>query len=206
MAQIIAQATEAQYISPFSIEACARRIIEDYDPSLISGEPRPIPIEEILELQHGIRIEFRRLRIKNNVLGCTVFEDGFLPAYVDTQEFKGYTLIPVAANTIVIDERLLASRYEGRMRFTLAHEFAHWLIHKRIYCGQLIAAARAAKFSFEVDSAVERQADLLAAALLLPKAQVKKAFYKHRDLKRLAEQLQVSQQVMDIFCEEHNLL
>jgi Zn-dependent peptidase ImmA (M78 family) len=63
-----------------------------------------------------------------------------------------------------------------------------------------------AKTSLEEDSVIERQADKLASALLMPTAQVKRAFYRNRNADALALQFGVSRQAMSIFLRNHNLV
>lgn len=191
-----------------ALEAIARKILKDYDPMLIVGEPKAIPIEEIAEQYMRLDVEYRCLRKNGIVLGCAVFNDTLLPIY--NMEEKQYELIPVKGGTIVIDASLLNNRTDGRLRFTFAHETSHLLIHKEKFAGTGIAAASAAKTSFEVDSFTERQADILATALLMPAGQVKKAFYHCRNAKdpaaALAELFGVSKQAMGIFMKDHNLI
>jgi len=85
--------------------------------------------------------------------------------------------------------RILVNRgdYYGRRRFTLAHEFKHVLDHPFrdvIYNGRRIPPAIAAEYA----------ADTFAAALLMPRAWVKRAFYDHgiRDERMLARRFGVS--------------
>lgn len=75
----------------------------------------------------------------------------------------------------------------GRQRFSLAHEFKHvldWSKADTLYCD----GYRTAHFQ------AERAADCFAAALLMPKAWIKRAFYDHgiRDERELARDFQVS--------------
>lgn len=145
-------------------------VIEKYDRSLIFGEPRAIPIEEIIEFSFGLRVEYYQQSKDASLLGCTVFKDGKLIVYFP--EEHRYGLVDVLAGTIVVDPRLTCEGREGRLRFTLAHELAHWLIHRGLYMDLQTAAAMTTdtkKSGYEVDKQVERQADALAAALLLPK-------------------------------------
>ena len=69
----------------------------------------------------------------------------------------------------MISAALLYNKSDGGLRFSIAHELAHWLIHRKLCSGGGIAAALAIKASLGEDSAVERQADILATALLMPK-------------------------------------
>ena len=123
-------------------------------------------------------------------------------------------MIAVKAGTILVDERLCADRLLGRMRFTCAHELGHWVLHQKLYSGTGDVAAYEGKTSSdESHDLIERQADALATALLMPIPQVKKCFYRLRSGKgkelltaEMARVFQVSKQAMQIRLETHNLL
>jgi Zn-dependent peptidase ImmA (M78 family) len=137
-----------------------------------------------------------------------VYDNTFVPVYFT--DIKRYELIHVKGGTIILDESLLRRGSEGRLRFTCAHELAHWLRHKEIYSGTGQAAALVnPKISSEDNPVLERQANQLATALLMPTGQVKKAFYAVRNIPdptaSLAKLFGVSKQAMGIFLSEHNL-
>jgi len=111
-----------------ALEAIARKIIARYDPFLLY-KPTVIPIEDIMEKVYGLIIEFLYIRKNGSVLGKTVFEDTEIPIY-EHRNGEGYKLIPVKAGTVIIDASLLHKSRVGRLRFTLAHELAHWIIDK----------------------------------------------------------------------------
>lgn len=124
------------------------------------------------------------------------------------------TLIGVKAGTILIDERLCEPQRLGRLRFTCGHELAHWVLHKKLYTGTGDVAAYDGNSSTdESNGIIERQADAMATALLMPLPQVKKCFYRLRS-GRSTEQLiyemsqifAVSKQAMQIRLQSHNLI
>lgn len=85
-------------------------------------------------------------------------------------------MIAVRAGTILIDERLCDPSKLGRLRFTCAHELAHWVLHK-LYSGTGdVAAYNGNVSSDESHGIIERQADTLASALLMPLPQIKNVF------------------------------
>jgi hypothetical protein len=174
------------------------------------GKPRAIPIEKIAH-HLGLTIEYQCLRKNGVVLGEMVYDDSLVAVYLDTGSEKGYTLIPVKGGTIILDESLLRRGREGRLRFTCAHEIAHWLCHKKIYAGTGQASASGnPKKSSEENPQVERQADILGTALLMPAGQVKKAFHAIRNVydptAELAKLFGVSKQAMGIFLRDHRLV
>lgn len=191
-----------------ALEAIARKILKDYNPALLCGPPSAVPIEKIAE-RIGLCIEYQCLRKNGLILGETVFDDTLVPVYFSDK--KCYDLIFVNGGTIILDESLLRGCNDGRLRFTCAHEVAHWLIHKDVFLGTgQVAAFVNPKRSSEENPIVERQANILATFLLMPTNQVKRAFYDIRNTLdpavTLAELFGVSKQAMNIFLREHCLI
>ena len=127
-----------------------------------------------------------------------------------------YTVIAVKSGTILIDSSLCREDAStGRLRFTCAHELAHWLLHKRLYSGTGESAAMMTETNIvrTQNSALEMQANLLGSILLMPLPQVKRCFYQlqsGRDRQQLVADMagifQVSKQAMRIRLENHHLL
>lgn len=187
-----------------TLESIALNIIKKYDPTLLGSNPRAIPIEEIIEVVAGLEIEFQYIRNNGRVLGETVFEDTMVAIY-DKENNTGYTIISVKKGTVIIDASLINSRNDGRLRFTFAHELAHWLIHNDYYCnlGETAAMKKSISKSSETDKLIERQADILAGFLLMPTGQVKMAFNRQwgqavDSIHLLAKQFGVSNKAMEI--------
>lgn len=55
-----------------AIEAVGRKILMEYDPSLLSGQPCPVPIETIIETKFDLILEFHTLRKNPKILGETI--------------------------------------------------------------------------------------------------------------------------------------
>lgn len=160
------------YYREQALEGIAREVITAYDPNLYYGVPRMIPIEDIIEAQ-GITLEYQCLRKTGCVLGETVFDDG--GAIIYDYDIPGYTVIAVKGGTILIDSSLCREDAStGRLRFTCAHELAHWLLHKRLYSGTGESAAMMTGTNIvrTQNSALEMQANLLGSILLMPLPQV----------------------------------
>lgn len=196
------------YYREQALEGIARRVLTAYDNTLYYGPPAAIPIEDIIEA-HGLILEFQCLRKNGRILGKTIFDDGWEAVYdLDKRE---YTLFSVKAGTILIDISLCCGGAgAGRLRFTCAHELAHWILHKKLYTGTGESAALAPAVK---EDDMEIQANILGSALLMPMPQVKRCFYQFRagrsgqtlvaDMARLFE---VSRQAMRIRLENHNLI
>lgn len=149
------------YYREQALEGIAREVITAYDPNLYYGVPRMIPIEDIIEAQ-GITLEYQCLRKTGCVLGETIFDDG--GAIIYDYDIPGYTVIAVKSGTILIDSSLCREDAStGRLRFTCAHELAHWLLHKRLYSGTGESAAMMTETNIvrTQNSALEMQANLL---------------------------------------------
>ena len=170
--------TEPRYIRPALLEAIARNALKKYDPSLVlSLEPKSIPIEDMIET-FGLSLEYQYIRKNGRILGETVFDDDYIPLY--NMEQRKYELVFMERGTIILDASLLRCRSDGRLRFTAAHELAHWLIHQELYSGSGDTAAmlKSISKSSDADKYIERQADALAGALLMPINQIKRSFYR----------------------------
>jgi hypothetical protein len=195
-----------------ALDAIARKTLKEYDSSLLLACPRAVPIEDIIENYFKFTIEYQFLRKNGRILGETIFDDTYVPIY--DMEKEEYTVILVKGGTIIIDAGLLKCRGDGRLRFTCAHELAHWLIHRELYIGSGEAAAMTkAKKSSDDDNIIERQADMLSSSLLMPIGQVKIAFNRIRMQKpvndviqELSNMFQVSKQAMEIRLRTHNLI
>lgn len=88
-----------------------------------------------------------------------------------------------------------ARHSEGRRRFTIAHEIAHFILHKS-YIGDGIvedALLRAEGFT----NSLERQANAMAADILMPRALIEKARAEGMiQISTLAEKFNVSKDAM----------
>ena len=197
-----------RYYAEQTLESIARKVLTAYDSTLYYGDPAPIPIEAIIEA-HGLDLEYQYLRKNGRILGETIFHDR-LAAIYDWDNYT-YTFISVRAGTILIDASLCEENIcTGRLRFTCAHELAHWILHKHLYLG---TGEHAALMSSVRESDMEVQANILGAILLLPMPQVKRCFYRlhgGRTTRELIDDMaalfQVSKQTMRIRLESHNLI
>ena len=195
------------YYSDEALETIARKVISKYSPALLR-KPSLIPVEDIMEKAYGLTLEFQYIRKNGRILGETVFEDAEVPIY-EHENNEGYKLIAVKSGTVIIDASLLHERSSsGRLRFTCAHELAHWVIDKN-YFTQLGETANlssntmdtefAEEFldydelqrkiktmekvvrSSDTDNVIERQANRMASRILMPKCTLKPAFHQARN-------------------------
>ena len=152
-----------KYYTEQTMESIARRVLDAYDTHLYRGQPRAIPIEDIIE-RHGLTLEFQYLRKNGRILGKTVFDTGLEAVY--DMELGEYTLFPVKAGTILIDASLCEEETStGRLRFTEAHELSHWILHKGLYVGTGESAALQPAVK---ETSMEIQANMLGSPCSCP--------------------------------------
>lgn len=156
------------YMAVEDIEQDAAALLTEYAREKGVVIAPPIPIEDILEKHLKLSIEFvdthsmfgiPRLGADPDVLGAMFFED----------------------SRIVIDESLDPEEhpeFEGRYRFTLAHEGGgHWRLHRRYFksnseqAGALAGPVPPSVIcrSSQAKESVEWQADFYASCLLMPR-------------------------------------
>jgi hypothetical protein len=140
------------------------------------GAAIPVPVESIAEDLLGLRIE----------------------ESWDLGDCSGL-LVP-ADRLIVLNAAERASARNDpplrRSRFTVAHEVGHWICHaherpeaKPVYCRQVHLAE-------PTDRALEREANVFAAELLMPEAAVRRAWAETGQVDACAALLQVSRTAM----------
>lgn len=151
----------------------ATKFLKEYCPEALE-KPMPLPVEEIVELQMGLDIDYVNLTLDASTLGMMIFSDGVTEIYrKDTGEY-----IPqkVKRGTMLIESDLADNR--GRERFTIAHEIIHWEKHQLrfttlSYHDKILAkACRCPKEKVykarTPEEWLEWQADNMAAAILMP--------------------------------------
>ena len=190
-----------------TMEAKARLVLSQYCFKNLR-DASAIPIEQLIEAL-GLEIDYQYLtKDGQKILGKLICVDGYTPYY--DMELHQYMLLKVKADTILVEARLAEQENKGRYRFTLAHELAHWLIHRELYISQKSEAA----FSDGANDTIEKQADYLAAALLMPLASVKHYYYtlmgkgysKFELINIMANHFGVSKQAMQIRLQAHKLI
>ncbi|MDR1439324.1 MAG: ImmA/IrrE family metallo-endopeptidase [Clostridiales bacterium] len=179
------------YITNGALDAYAESVVADFAPERRDA-PGPLDAESFVEYYLGLPIEYRRVSYDRRVLAMTAFNAGFVQV---ADELTGMPEpMPVMAGTVVVDTSLATKRNLPRLRFTLMHEAAHWLLHRPafaednpfgapgIYESQCLAAkegridySRSQKERTDIER-IERQADFLASALLMPRPALRRAY------------------------------
>jgi Zn-dependent peptidase ImmA (M78 family) len=109
-----------------------------------------------------------RLSDDGGVLGVTTYMD----AEVELKRYCRRETLRVPRNMALLDERLYDIRDRGRRRYTLAHECAHQILWRDEPDARRRSmrthSMRTTRRRYGQDVLEERQADAMAAALLMP--------------------------------------
>lgn len=187
--------SQVPYLTYDALEEYAGELMRDFAlkhaPELLN-KPTPVNVDCFLEYYLHLTVDFRRICYNKKILGLTAFNSGTVEIMDDDTEC--IIQLPVTAGTVIIDSSLVPKRNEPRRRFTMTHEGCHWLIHRKAFSGdnplglagvyenQFIAAkeghvdySRSQKERNDIER-MERQADFLASAILMPKNTLRMAF------------------------------
>ena len=91
--------------------------------------------------------------------------------------------------------RVNSTHKKNRQRFTLAHEIAHFILHRDLIESKLVDDAM---YASTLDKKYETQANQLAADILMPTRLVRENMAQTSDPKELAQLFGVPQQAMKI--------
>ena len=162
--------SEFPFLSPQAFEDEAALVLAEYGSAHTQITGPPVPIDDIVEEHFKLVVEYRDLRSEypeGDVLGAIYFN----------------------AKKIVVDSGLVPDdkpSMRGRYRFTLAHELAHWRLHRHLYLRRaneqsLIPTANARPdhvLRSHSSDPKEVQANRLAACILMPREMVKRAWHQ----------------------------
>ena len=162
---------QVPYLADEAIERDAEALLAQFAHAKGMVIRPPIPIEDIIEKDQKLHIEFddlhRRFGVARGGSGAEV--DIFGAIFLETGK-------------IVIDESLDPEErpsIEGRYRFTLAHEGGHWRLHRRLVqanSGQGSRQPTVVCRSSRAKERVELQANLYASCLVMPRKLVRQAW------------------------------
>jgi len=174
-----------------ALDDYADNVIRDAMPNALNT-PTAIDAAWFVEFYLGLDIIYQRLSYDRQILGMTAFNTGF----VQTLNESTGKPEPMYVNegTVIIEPSLTHKRNTHRHRFTYMHEGAHWLIHRPAFSkdnpyGSIgkfdnqYLAAKEGRIDYSRSQSerndserIERQADFLAAALLMPKTPLRMAY------------------------------
>lgn len=116
-------------------------------------------------------------------IGLNVYSANF-----ENNNISGYIKYENGEKNIYVNN----SQAITRQRFTVAHEIAHYILHEDI----LNQEGGTPLFRGGSASPAERQANRLAAALLMPRNKVKELYIKNKDIGKMAQLFWVSYDAM----------
>jgi Zn-dependent peptidase ImmA (M78 family) len=182
--------SQVPYITYDALDDYAEALVRDAMPERLNA-PGAIDVEGFVEYYLGLSVEFRHICYDRKILGMTAFNDGYVQ--VVNEQSGILEFLPVDAGTVILDTSLSAKRSLARLRFTAMHEGSHWLIHRPafadspmksvgVYENQYLAA-KEGRIDYSLNTRerndidrIERQADFLASAMLMPKTTLRMAF------------------------------
>ena len=169
-----------KYYTEQTMESIARRVLDAYDERLYRGQPRAIPIEDLIE-RHGLTLEFQYLRKNGRILGILI-------------------------DASLCEEETST----GRLRFTEAHELSHWILHKGLYTGTGESAAlqpAVRETSMEIQANMLGSALLMPMPMVKRCFyQMRSGRDNQAIVQAMSEVFQVSRQAMRIRLTNHHLL
>jgi Zn-dependent peptidase ImmA (M78 family) len=178
------------YITCDALDQYGENVVRDAMPDALKA-PTVLDVDKFIEFYLNMYVECKRISYDHKILAMTAFDTGIVQVCDD----HGGQPFPLAvhAGTLIIDPILLEKRNVARRRFTKMHEGSHWLLHRPafednpmksvgVYENQYLAAkegrldySRSTREGNDLDR-IERQADFLASAMLMPKTTLRMAF------------------------------
>lgn len=166
------------------IEEISENVIKRFIPDALFT-PIPCDIENLMEKHFNLTLEYQTLQPDGAILGETIFIKGVRDIYRAEETFEHEQII-VKAGTVLIDDSL-SEKMETRLRFTLAHELGHWILHQHFYRMTENRACRSYRGQrtytshHQVKSPIEWtewQADTFASAILIPRPALRESLRK----------------------------
>ena len=176
--------TQPEFLSKEALESIAEYFLRVYRGDGRLEDRIPLDIDDFAEFHLRATIDYHQLSSDGSVLGMSVFRELTVPAVGDGS-CKADMVFP--ARTIVIDHKALSKSPESRLRFTIAHECAHLILHhdsvledspmrcssRSSYRALTTESENARTDSFD---RAEYQANYLGAALLMPRSTFSRAY------------------------------
>jgi Zn-dependent peptidase ImmA (M78 family) len=183
--------SQVPYITYEALDEYAEKLVRDFSPErlLIPGE---FDILGFIQNYLGLTVKYYPLSYDTKVIGITAFHGDSIQVY--DKETNAAVNVDIEKGTVVIDISLKNKRSVRRYRFTLAHEGSHWLIHQKTFSldnpfgnmgmreNKYLAAKQGSidysrsKLDKTDKDRMERQADFLGAAILIPRPALRIAY------------------------------
>jgi IrrE N-terminal-like domain len=166
------------------IERRAEGVLSRVPSHVWDGESLPVPVEHIADSCFGLLV-----RDMTDMLAA--------PGAPDLGPGHGLSglLLPFRGEIWVNADE--ATRWPGRRRFTICHELGHWCMHcqdgEAVFCRT--GTVEPADTSGEVPT-IEEEAQLFAAAMLIPAQLLRREYGHDRDFDRLCLRFATSRAAM----------
>jgi hypothetical protein len=169
------------------IEESAERVLARVPEWIWDGETLPVPVEAIADDVFGLLVR---------EVDDLVAAPG-APALGSGQSLSGL-LLPSLGEIWVSRSEALA--WPPRRRFTVGHELGHWCVHRdgpadgAVYCRAASVAEEAPRGpeARPARAPEEEEANLFAAALLMPARLVEREYRRDREFGGLCDRFEVS--------------
>ncbi|SKA84357.1 protein of unknown function [Caloramator quimbayensis] len=172
------------------IDDIAECFVSDFCPNALKV-PQAIDIDSFIMNYLKLKQDFQYLSHCGIYLGMIVFNNTrkviVYDPYKDRAEY-----ISAKEGTVIIDNTLLEANQEGRYRFTMAHEGAHWILHRHMFqrdsnqisffeninepmikCRSTSIEGKTKPVEFWDDNdSMEWQANYMSSAILMPKSMI----------------------------------
>lgn len=162
-------------------DSAAEQLLQEHAPYMFE-KAQSLAIENLADEAYSLMIMDRYLSASGSILGMINFSDIDIMVVNLDKKFQREHLM---SGTILVDASLLSEYYHHRRRFTIAHELAHWSIHRQMYfsdgpccnlrqtknyiaCREIGVFSGKRHYKWSDSDWMEWQADHFAAALLMP--------------------------------------
>lgn len=160
-------------------------------PNFISRKDIEAKAEQYRQQHGGASVPVNPLKIASNA-GVNVFTSRFLD-----DSISGVVKRTPGGGDIYVNQ----DHAFVRQRFTIAHELGHLVLHSSHQefadpDANLFRIDRGAEAPTDENRSLEVQANMFAAALLMPESSVREAYEANKDIDALAKMFQVSRSAM----------
>ena len=163
------------------IERRAEAVLAELPDYVWRGEIPPVPVEEIADTHFGLRVREVAVEKMRTAPGC--------PELAEGETISGL-LIPSLGEIWINAEE--ARQWPGRRRFTIGHELGHHILHRT---GQQTLSCGKTTVDVDPDAAearpalpnIEEEANIFAAALLMPAEMLQNEYARDRRFEWLCE-------------------
>ena len=163
-------------LSQEDIERIGESVLRDYTKRMVRSSSSPIDIAHFARCYLDVNIQHRKLSVRGDILGLTTYSGINLEL-----SFPGENIVlSVPEDTILLEETLFRPNNFRRWRFTLAHECAHQILMRmqkdetgrNVRGGFVPGKTYSYRDLRTTEDWSEWQANVLAAALLMPRAKL----------------------------------